>query len=151
MTAMRLIKTLAEEVRSALKNYRLEADNHPRKAFTVYEQYVPKAHLENRQGQYHPLIAVALSEIEDDERSIAELGLTFGVYGESEETWRDLVNAIETVRIHLLSKQELGQRYRLIKPLETALAEVQPAPFYYGLMTVRYQMYQPEEEIIISR
>ena len=150
MTAIELIHALAVAVEGALKNYEFEADNHPHKPFTVYEQHVPKAHLENRQGKYHPLVAVALDSIEDDEDAIAELGLTFAVYGEADDTWRDLLNAMETVRLELLARPTLEHKYRLIKPMETTLAEVQPAPFFYGLMTVRYQMYQPEEEINIS-
>ena len=150
MTAAELIHALAIEVDAALKTYKFEADNHPNKPFTVYEQHVPKAHLENRQGKYHPLVAVALENITDDEEAIAELGLTFSVYGEAADTWRDLLNSMETVRIQLLAHPTLVKKYRLIKPLETELAEMQPAPFYYGLITVRYQMYQPEEEINIS-
>ena len=150
MTAVGLIRALATEVRNALKNYKFEADNHPDKPFTVYEQHVPKAHLENRKGQYHPLVAVTLDSIEDEEMTVAELGLTFGVYGEDNTTWIDLINSMETVRLKLLTQQTLAGKYRLLKPMEMTVAEVQPVPFFYGLITVRYQMYQPEDEMIIS-
>lgn len=142
---MNLIKALSEEVRRAIAGYKFEADKHVDKAFTVYEQHVPKSKLDNPRGAYHPLIAVALNSIEDDEQTLAELGLTFAVYGESETTWIDLLNAMETVRLHLLEEQTLKKKYRLIKPLEIDIPEVQPAPFFYGLMTVRYWIYQPEE------
>ena len=149
MSAIELVSALALEVRSAVETYRLEADRQPRKAITVYEQFIPKAHMNDPSGQYHPLVVVTCRGVMDDEdNTIAEAGLTFGVYGEStleEEPWRDLLNVMESVRLRLLERQLIGGCYRLMRPLEMEYAEVQPAPFFYGEMTARYVMYQPVE------
>ena len=150
MSAVTMVKALSSEIRAALKNYTLDADRHPPKPVTVYEQFIPRAHMEDERGEYHPLVVVTASLIEDDDdNSYIEASLTFGVYGETSiggnEPWIDLLNIVETVRLRLLERQVIGGRYRLIKPMVTEIAEVQPAPFFYGHMTARYVMYQPVE------
>ena len=146
MTGVGLIKALSARVEAAAKNYKFEADNHPDKPVSVYRQYIPKSHLENRQGQYHPLIVVSLVGLEDDDETIADVNLTFGVYGESDDTWLDLINLMETVRIDLLSKPDVGRRYRLQMPLRMEISEMQPSPFFYGLIEARYWLASPAEE-----
>ncbi len=150
MSALDLVRALSAEVRAALEHYTLEADRHPPKPITVYEQFVPKAHMTDPSGEYHPLVLVACRELIDDEdNTYAEAGLTFAVYGETSvegnAPWIDLLNIMETVRLRLLERQVIGGRFRLVKPMEATYAEVQPAPFFIGEMTARYVMYQAVE------
>ena len=147
MTSSLLIKMLALEISDAVKNYRLHGDRDPPDGVTIFKQYIPVERFEQEDGRYHPFILIALRTIEDGEETIAEIGLTFGVYGEDEETWQDLLNLMETVRIRLLAKRVIGRRYRLADTVQSEISEVQPAPFFYGEMTVRYLMYQPQEEM----
>ena len=149
-----LIRALATEIRNAVENYKLGSDKQEPKAISVYEQFIPRAHLDDPRGHFHPLIVVQCASLSDElEGTTAEMTLTFGVYDESRiesdgrlnEPWVDLLNVMETVRLRLLSKAVIGGRYRLLKPLESEIAEVQPAPFYYGQMTARYYIYQADE------
>ncbi len=154
-----LIRALGTEIRTAVENYKFASDGHEPKKISVYEQFIPRAHLDDPRGQFHPLIAVQCASVSDEiEGTAAEMTLTFGVYDESRieqdgrlnEPWVDLLNLMETVRLRLLSKPVIGGRYRLIKPLETEIAEVQPAPFFYGQITARYFIYQAQDEGRIS-
>lgn len=148
MTAVGLIKAVSEHVRGGVANYRLEKDGGGQKPVTVYEQLIPEEVFENDDAaEYHPLIGVTLTTLEDDdERSEATLDLTFAVYSEDADGWLDLMNLIETVRLALLKKKMLARRYRLVLPLTVELIERQPRPFFYGLMTAKYLIHQPEEE-----
>lgn len=148
MTARELIGALASEVRLAVKDYRLSYDGGGEKSVTVYEQYIPSERFERDDtGEFHPLIVVALNGIEDREESEAAVGLTFAVYDEEATGWVDLMNLMETVRIRLLRRRMVSRRYRL-REMDAELAEVQPRPFWYGLITARYFIYQPEEESV---
>lgn len=142
-----LIKALAAEIRDAVKNYRLHGDRDPPDGVTIYQQYVPIERFEQADGRYHPFILIALREVEDGEQSEAGIGLTFGVYGEDDETWQDLLNLMETVRIRLLQVRLMWKKYRLIDTMETEIGDLQPAPFFYGEMRLKYWVYQPAEEI----
>lgn len=138
---------LAAETGDAVKNYRLHGDRDPPDGVTIFKQYIPVERFEQNDGRYHPFILIALRSIEDAEQTEAEIGFTFGVYGEEDETWQDLLNLMETVRLRLLARRMIGRRYRLVDALISDINEVQPAPFYYGEMVGRYVMYQPEEEM----
>ena len=146
MTAAGLIEALADEISDAVRMYRLKGDRDPPKEVTIYRQYIPVERFEDKDGRYHPLILVALRTIEDDKETEYEVGLTFGVYGESDETWIDLLNLMETVRLRLLSRRLINRRYRLVGELVSEISEIQPAPFFYGEMVGRYMSYQPQEE-----
>lgn len=143
----RLIKALSEEVRDAVKGYRLHGDRDPPDGVTIYRQFIPIERFEREDGRYHPFILTALRTVEDGEQTEMEAGLTFGVYGEDDETWVDLLNLMETVRLRLLSKRVIGRRYRLIDTLTSEINELQPAPFFYGAMMLRYATEQIREEV----
>ena len=147
MTGVGLVQALSAYVRDVVKDYRLESDGGGEKSVTVYEQIIPEEVFDREdRDQYHPLIGVTLSTLEDDERAEATVDLTIGTYSEDADGWRDLLNLTDCVRRRLLQKQLLERRYRLIKPLTVEILERQPVPFFYGFMTARYMMYQPEEE-----
>ena len=142
-----LIKELATELKEAVRTYRLHGDRDPPDGVTFYQQYIPVERFEQEGGRYHPFVLIACRAIEDGEQSECEIGITVGVYGEDDETWQDLLNLMSAIRLKLLSKRLIGRRYRLIDTLTSAISEVQPAPFFYGEITGRYLMYQPQEEL----
>lgn len=146
-----ILRGLKTRLERLTKEYRLQADGLCRRRVTVYEQYVPPEAIEDcpeREG-YYPLIAITFREFQDDvtERSGSrmDVGLTFGVYGEGKETWRDLLNLMTTVRMGLLREPVIEGKYRLLE-IKGAAAEDQPVPFYIGEMECRYMMYRAEEE-----
>ena len=154
------MRALRREIGEALKTYRLPGDNQAAKGVTIYTQHVPKAHLSDPVGQYHPLVVISCNAIEDDlEGTIAEIGITVGVHGESvierdgraTEPWIDLLNLMGDIRLRLLSRRLVENRYQLILPLLTETSEVQPAPYYYGGLTARYVIRQVADERSITR
>lgn len=142
-----LIKELAAELKDAVKTYRLHGDRDPPDGVTFYQQYIPVERFDDKEGRYHPFVLIACRSIEDGEQSESEIGITVGVYGEDDETWTDLLNLMTALRLRLLSKRIIGRKYRLIDTLISEISEVQPAPFFYGEIIGRYEMYQPLEEM----
>ena len=147
MTGVGLVLALSAYVRDVVKDYRLESDGGGEKHVTVYEQLIPEEVFAHDDAEeYHPLIGVSLRTMEDEERAELTVDLTLGTYSEDRDGWRDLLNMMDTVRLGLLKKQLLKGRYRMLPPLTAEILERQPVPFFYGFMTARYMVYQPEEE-----
>ncbi len=144
-----LLKALTDEIRDAVKDYKMLAENQPDKSVTVYMQHIPDENFE--EDTYYPLIIVSLQKVRDSidtdapEASTATLGITFGVHGFDPDAWRDLLNLMEHVRQRLLTHRTLVDRYRLLLPLEWETVEAQPYPFWFGYGTVTYTVAQPQE------
>ena len=73
------------------------------------------------------------------------IGLTFGVYGEDKEAWRDMLSIMERVRQRLLIFRKLEKRFRLKLPTKFETIENQPYPYWFGYATLVYTIGQPSE------
>lgn len=162
MTPSSLIRTLAEELREATKNFTLQAEYQRDKKVSVYEGYIPQGNFNNE--TYLPMIVVELRGVEDtDEGSFATVGIMFAVYGGENakydggrdlpnkrfkdygDGWRDLNNLAETVRQYLmgLPSRLLAHKFPLVLPLTYSPQPDQPEPFFYGDMVAIFEVGQP--------
>ena len=77
----------------------------------------------------------------------AVIGLTFGVYGEDKEAWRDLLSIMERVRQRLLVFRKLENHFRIVLPTKFETIENQPYPYWFGYATLTYTVAQPNEQM----
>lgn len=151
MIPANLIEALRNEIADAVKDYKMKVENQPSKGVKVYAQHVPDDDFEN--DTFYPLIIVSLQKVEDKAETVepgmsaATVGLTFGVYGEDESAWRDLLNIMEHVRQRLLTVRTINNRHRLILPTTWQTIEAQPYPFWFGYGTLVYSIGQPVEKL----
>lgn len=156
MTPAFFVAALKEEIESAVKDYKMEAENQPEKPVSVYAQHIPDEAFEN--DTYYPFVLCTVQKIKDTanedkaewEASTVTAGLMVAVYGENREAWRDLLNLMEHIRQHLLTKRTVGERHRLILPISWEVPEVQPYPFWHGYGTLEYTIGQPQEGLPLN-
>ncbi len=142
-----LVQAIAELLRKALAEYKMQAEGQDDKSVTVYEQHIPDEDFES--DTYYPLVIVSCQNVEDkEEGSTATIGLTIGVYGDDKEAWIDLLNIMEHIRQSLLKYRTIDQRFRLAFPTKFETIEAQPYPFWFAYATLTYTIGQPEEEEI---
>lgn len=150
MIPERLINCLTEEIKMAVKDYRMKAEGQKDKPVSVYAQHIPDEDFEN--DSYYPLVVVSLQKVDDAEPdngtgSTATVGITFGVFGEDKLAWMDLLSIMERVRQRLLVFRLLDRRFRIMLPTKWETIESQPYPFWFGYGTVVYQIGQPNESM----
>lgn len=149
MTPANLILALAKEIETAVKDYKLKAENQGDRKITVYAQHIKDEDFED--GAYYPLVIVSLQKAKDHldnsgpEASMATVGLTFGVFAEDKNGWMDLLNIMEHVRQRILTNRTIEQTYRLTDVVEWETIEAQPYPFWFGYGTLKYTIAQPQE------
>ena len=150
MTPAMLVSAVVREVEAATANYRMKAEGQADKKVSVYAQHIPDD--EFKDDTYYPLVIVSWQKTEDMTEpekvgSEATIGLTFGVYGEDKEAWRDLLSIMERVRQRLLVFRKLENRFRLVLPTKFETIEIQPYPYYFGYATLVYTVAQPNEKM----
>ncbi len=149
MIPVELIKSIQAEIQEAVKDYKLAAEGQEDKKVTVYAQHIPDERFES--DTYYPLVVAAINKIEDGGEdsqqvlSTVTVGLTFGVYGEDETAWVDLLNMMERTRQRLVNNRLLNNRFRLQFPVKWETIEAQPYPFWFGYGTIEYSMPRPIE------
>lgn len=151
MTPTNLIKDLAAEIDDCTKEIKLpteymrkpSAENFVK--VNVFEQYIPADLFE--QTTYFPLIIVELLNIRDNlkEGSVAEVGLSCGVYAKEENGWQDLFHLMQVIRLRLLTKRLIAQKFRLVDELITSFPDTQPQPFMFSYINAQYELYLPQE------
>ena len=150
MTPAMLVSAVVREVHTATANYRMKAEGQEEKKVSVYAQHIPDEDI--RDDTYYPLVIVSWQKTEDvtDPEKVgaeATIGLTFGVYGEDKEAWRDLLSIMERVRQRLLIFRKLENRFRIVLPTKFETIDVQPYPYYFGYATLVYTIAQPNEQM----
>lgn len=144
MTPAMLVSAVVHEVQTAAAGYKMRAEGQADKTITVYPQHIPDDDFED--DSYYPLVIVSFQKAEDTvDGSEATVGLTFGVYGEDKEAWRDLLSIMERVRQRLLIFRKLENRFRLKLPTKFETIERQPYPYWFGYATIVYAIGQPSE------
>lgn len=146
MTPALLVEAVAAEIEQAVKDYKLKAEGQADKRVTVYRQHIPDEDF--RTDTYYPLAIVSWQGSQDGEDgSLATVGVTFGVYGDDKEAWRDLLSIMERTRQRLLIFRKLADRFRLQLPTKFETIENQPCPFWFGYATLVYTIATPTEEL----
>lgn len=153
MTHINLIRALANELRGLLKRVKLPVEYataaSPDDFITVnvFEQFLPQDLFE--QTTYYPLVLVEWLSTADNlkEISTAQVGLTIGVYAKEADGWIDAFYLMELVREHLLKRRLIAQRFRLTEEARWEVPSNQPAPFFFIMGTLTYEMFQPQEQM----
>ena len=142
MTPSRLIHALAAELRAALKNYRMIAENEPEKRVKVYEQNIPAGDFET--DSLYPFACIEFLNLEDtDEKAVASVLITVGVYtGARADKQTDLLNLSETIRQYLLGHRIIGEQFVLELPAYFAVVEERSENFTFANLFFSYQMPQ---------
>ncbi|AME03664.1 hypothetical protein [Selenomonas sp. oral taxon 136] len=145
-----LVSAVCREVEAATANYRMKAEGQADKKVSVYAQHIPDD--EFKDDTYYPLVVVSWQKTEDVTEpdklgAEAVIGLTFGVYGEDKEAWRDLLSIMERVRQRLLIFRKLDNRFRIVLPTKFETIENQPYPYWFGYATLTYTVAQPNEQM----
>lgn len=161
MTPLRLIETLAKEIRRETSNFTLQAEYQPDKKVAVYEGYIPVENFNNE--TYFPFIVVEVAGVEDGEDySVATIRIILAVYGGENakygggrelksgfkdygDGWRDLMNLAEVLRQYFMRLPDgfVDKTFRLIKPVAFVPRPDQPIPFYYGEMVAQFEVGHP--------
>ena len=142
MTPNRLVKALAEELRAALKNYRLIAESEPEKRVSVYEHNLPAGDFET--DSLYPFACVEFLNLEDtDEKALASVLITVGVYtGARADKQTDLLNLSETIRQYLLGHRIIGEQFVLELPAFFSVVEERSENFTFANLFFTYQLPQ---------
>lgn len=164
MTTALLVTSLADEIRAVTANLKLPAEYHNEEQRTsettwrrvnVYEQYIPADLFQTE--DYFPCVIVEWLETHDTLRgeeikSVATVGLSFGVFAKESDGWKDCFHLMELVRQRVLSVRTLAQRFRLISDdITWQIGQNQPAPFFFGYAELGYEIYQPQEPFPVGR
>ena len=142
MTPLRLVRALAEELRSALKGYRLMAAGQENKRVSVYENNLPVADYEV--DNYYPFVTVEFLNLEDTaEGSSAAVLMTVGCYcGRRADEMTDLLNISETIREYLLGHRVIGEQFIMELPLYSAVVERRSEEFAFANIFATYKVPQ---------
>ena len=141
MTPLELLNSLSEELREAVKHFKLSAQYQPDKKVSVYVQSVPVEQFEDQ--SFYPLIAVELLGVEDDvEFSTANILITIGTYNGENTPNGDIehLNLLEQVRQFILTHHIIGKKFLSILPVYSAMVERNSADFTYSNIFIQYQM-----------
>ena len=152
MTGNGLIYTMAEELRTVTKDYKLLAEHQENKKVSVYEYDIPYGDSET--DSYIPYIIVSPKLIDLAERdSIITVSLMIATYsGELGNDWRDMMSISERVRQFILTTPIMAEKYLWRnnyswQPVSTE----QPSPFIIGYIETDYTIATPEYRAIYPK
>lgn len=118
----------------------------------IFRQYSPTTRVGERQinksaAPYAVLGFNRLTDAEEGEASVAQVGMMLSVYDATDERrgYVDLLNLLEEARSRLLSQRYLARRYKLLPPLELCVwpVDMQEPPRYFGQIDMRFEMPRP--------
>lgn len=147
MNSAELVRAVATEIKKALANVKLRteyATTPTEENFVpvnVFEQYLPQDLFET--SSFWPCVIVELLEIKDDldeEKSVATIGLTMGVFAKESDGYLDALHLMEVIRQQLLSHRILDKKFRLVDEVNWTTPESQPTPFYVILAELKYSI-----------
>lgn len=149
MTPIFLIESLTENLREAVKSYKLLAEYETDKKVSVYAHDLPRGSF--REDTFYPCVIVTLLGVEDTETdTIATVQFTICTYaGEMYNDWRDMLNITERIRQFLRTTDILSDKYIREYPIgfEPVNLMDQPKPFILGRMACRFRIASPQPSI----
>lgn len=147
MTHSELVRAVAAEIKKALTNVKLRteyATTPTEENFVqvnVFSQYLPQDLFET--SSYYPLVIVEWLDTKDDldeEKSVATIGLTLGVFAKEADGWLDAFHLMEVIRQRLLEHRILEKKFRLIDEVNWTTPEAQPTPFFIIIAELKYSI-----------
>lgn len=147
MIPVNLLDAVGKEIKKAVKDYRLITETGETKPVSVYLQHIPDEEFQD--DNYYPFVIAAVSNVTDnqDGKSVVDLTLTIGVFGESLESWRDLLSLMERIRQHFCINHIIGGKYHLQYPSTWETAENQPYPYWFGYGSLKLVVAQPRRSL----
>ena len=140
-----LIDAVADLCHDAVKSIELPTENSPSEVVNIFKQYLPPDLFEST--EYVPWLLVEWLGTKESltEGSAAQIGLSIGVYAEKADGYLDAFYIMELLRIQLLSKRTLANKFRLLNEVSWEPAQAQPAPFFVLYGSLSYSVFQPQE------
>lgn len=147
MTSAELVRAVATEIKKALANVKLRTEyaTEPTEenfvSVNVFEQYLPQDIFET--SSYYPCVIVEWLDTKDsldEEKSVATIGLTLGVFAKESDGYLDALHLMEVIRQQLLSHRILDKKFRLIDEVNWETPSEQPTPFYVILAELKYSI-----------
>lgn len=155
MTHINLIRSLADELRGLLNRVKLPVEYATTATpddfikVNVFEQFLPKDLFD--ETTYYPLVLVEWLSTLDNLKSVstAQIGLTIGTYAKEADGWIDAFYLMELIRQHLLKNRLIAQKFRLTGEVNWQVPSEQPAPFFFIMAELSYEIFQPQERLTI--
>ncbi|CAJ1003881.1 hypothetical protein [Brevibacillus aydinogluensis] len=147
-----LQKALAEEVRALFSDTRFKNTKGEEVALRVYEQFLP-GQLSDEDIDHFPYAIVRVQEGSISALSEPEtcnVLIFFGFWNNSLDFqgYKDVLNAITRLKIHLFSKRILDSRYRITYPFDWAIDEEEKNhPYYFGGVQTTWELPQVQQEV----
>lgn len=144
MTPLKLLESLAEGLKNAVKNYDLPAENQPSKPVSIYIQEIPAAEFED--DTFYPLICVELLSVTDNADG-AEIGIliSIGTYDDDPRGFIHHLNLLQCVREFLTTNRIIGKNFALNLPVESAMVEKDTADFTFSNIFAVYRAFTVSE------
>lgn len=157
MTPLSVSDALKRELESYLQDYKLPMRNpEVENAVSVYQQYIPQEKKNSRRNDdledsLYPYIVIRLLSGQDgmaNQGGVVKGVLVFGTYDSNDgDSWKDLFNLIEHVRLRLDSIRMLGGWYVLGEPLRWEVPEEQGVNHMQGLLYFSYEIGKENPEV----
>ncbi|WP_052087647.1 hypothetical protein [Paenibacillus wynnii] len=115
---------------------------------SIHVGYLPQRNKDNLQDSEFPFILVRPGVGEDQQdNSKVTIKLIFGAKAEDDEGFMDLLNTMEQIRIALLRKRIINNRFKLELPYKWEFFDEQPYPEWYGIATTVWTLPSIQEEV----
>jgi hypothetical protein len=132
-----MMAELIKIVQQATIHLQLETKNKTYRAPQVVKGYLPPKNPKEQQEDFPYVIARYLSDESQNDGSMAQVKLLCGIYSEDDQQgWHDLLNVMDAIKTHLLSKRFFGGCFEIELPLKRVIPEEQGAPEWVGWLTL---------------
>lgn len=144
MTPLFLQDGLEEEIKKVL-SLQLTANS---EGFHIYAQSLPPKQ-DAKDCSVFPYCLISLGDGEQNsEFATQDVVITFGARDTKldYQGYRDIANAIESTRQHLIKNQIIGERFALQLPIRWVIPQAEDTyPFYFGAMILTYSLPMVEQ------
>lgn len=151
MTPYLCAECLVNDLRGLFKDYVSPCEKTAANGIKIYTGYLPKYTNSADKQKNSPCIAVRPVQIDDEEagRSYVTLQVLVQTYDDNlTEGHREMYHILQMIREYILTNEVINQQYDLQQPAHTMIPEEQPWPLWWGYMVLRYDCYQPHENLI---
>lgn len=147
-----LQEALVKEIRALFADARFKNTKGKEVELNVYSQFLPA----KRAGQDADPFPYAIVRVQDgnlsalSEPETCNVFIFFGVWDDSLDFqgYKDVLNAITRLKIHLFAKQIIDKRYQITYPFDWAIDEDEKNhPYYFGGAQTTWKLPQVQQEV----
>lgn len=129
-----MMDELVRELEKATSSIQLQTKNKQYKAPQVVAGYLPPKNPRDQQVEDFPYVIVRYLS---DSEVTAQVKVLCGIHSEDDQQgWRELVNLLDAIKTHLLSKRFFGKCFEIERPLKREIPEEQGAPEWVGWLSL---------------